>query len=79
MGREPGGQPHGRAAILTASAGGLLSAQVATLPTRRTGCASFACDAVALTFVADAYSDHRMDRDESDVGGDRCRLVNERL
>jgi hypothetical protein len=32
-----------------------------------TDCASFACDAVSLTCVADACSDHRMDSDESDV------------
>jgi hypothetical protein len=30
-------------------------------------CASFACDAVSLTCIADACSDHRMDSDESDV------------
>ncbi|HTA89534.1 MAG TPA: hypothetical protein VK745_08160, partial [Polyangiaceae bacterium] len=30
-------------------------------------CASFACDALSLTCVADACSDHRMDSDESDV------------
>jgi Cys-rich repeat protein len=30
-------------------------------------CASFACDAVSLSCVANACSDHRMDSDESDV------------
>jgi hypothetical protein len=32
-----------------------------------TDCASFACDAVSLTCIADPCSDHRMDSDESDV------------
>ncbi|HWZ92924.1 MAG TPA: hypothetical protein VNW92_28860 [Polyangiaceae bacterium] len=32
-----------------------------------TDCASFACDAVSLTCIADPCSDHRMDSDESDL------------